>query len=116
MPWCGTRKAVLRCRQRVPTGAEPREDDWDAATNCPARRKPAVGTGEEDRPLAGRLPGGQLRSLQVKLQLSEKGLASVHRGLFGKFPKRMLRVQIVDTPFRSETGGIRGFSESRPFS
>src|SRR5467141_3588795 len=67
MPWCGTRKAVLRCRRRVPTGAEPREDDWDAAANCPARRKRAVGTGEEDRPLAGRLPGGQLRSLQVKL-------------------------------------------------
>src|ERR1700732_5267616 len=67
MAWCATRKAVLRCRQRVPTRAEPREDDWDAAANCPARRKRAVGTGEEDRPLPGRLPGGQLRSLQVKL-------------------------------------------------
>src|ERR1700732_3684810 len=64
MPWCGTRKAVLRCRQRVPTGAEPREDDWDAAANCPARRKRAVGTGEEDRALAGRPPACPLRSLQ----------------------------------------------------
>src|SRR6202047_1883531 len=67
MPWRGTRKAVLRRRWRVPTGAEPREDDRDAAADRPARRKSAVGAGEEDRPLAGRLPGGQLRSLQVKL-------------------------------------------------
>src|SRR4029077_10910071 len=67
MPWCGTRKAVLRRCQRVPTGAEPREDDRDAAANCLARRKRAVGAGEEDRPLARSLPGGQVRSLQVKL-------------------------------------------------
>src|SRR6202047_4039127 len=67
MPWRGTRKAVLRRRWRVPTGAEPREDDRDAAADCPARRKSAVGAGEEDRPLARRLPGGQMRSLQVKL-------------------------------------------------
>src|SRR6202047_34522 len=67
MPWRGTRKAVLRRRWRVPTGAEPREDDRDAAADCPARRKSAVGAGEEDRPLARQLPGGQLRSLQVKL-------------------------------------------------
>jgi hypothetical protein len=26
----------------------------------------------------------------------------------------MLRVQIVDTPFRSETGGIRGFQSFDP--
>src|ERR1700732_2124803 len=67
MPWCGTRKAVLRCRQRVPTGPERGEENGEPPANCPARRKRAVGTGEEDRPLAGRLPGGQLRSLQVKL-------------------------------------------------
>src|SRR5271163_1720042 len=28
--------------------------------------------------------------------------------------QRMLRVQIVDTPFRSETGGIRGFQSFDP--
>src|SRR6202047_3643388 len=67
MPWRGTRKAVLRRRWRVPTGAEPREDDRDAAADRPARRKRAVGTREEDRPLARRLPGGQVRSLQEKL-------------------------------------------------
>jgi hypothetical protein len=39
---CGARKTVLRRCQRVPTGAEPREDDRDAAANCPARRKRAV--------------------------------------------------------------------------
>ena len=66
-PCRGTREAMLRRRRRVPVGAEPREDDRDAAANCPARRNRAVGTGEEDRPLARRLPGGQVRSLQVKL-------------------------------------------------
>jgi hypothetical protein len=67
MPYRGTRKPVLRRRWRVTVGAEPREDDRDAAADCLARRKRAVGAGEEDRPLARSLPGGQVRSLQVKL-------------------------------------------------
>jgi hypothetical protein len=51
----------------MPVGAEPREDDRDAAADRPARGKSAVGAGEEDRPLDRRLPGGQVGSLQVKL-------------------------------------------------
>jgi hypothetical protein len=43
MPRRGTRKAVVRCRRRVPVGAEPREGDRDAAADRPARRKSAVG-------------------------------------------------------------------------
>ena len=67
MPRRGARKPVLRRRRRVPVGAEPREDDRDAAADRPARRKNAVGAGEEDRPCARRPPRGQMRSLQVKL-------------------------------------------------
>ena len=58
---------MLRRRRLVPVGAEPREDDRDAAADRPARGKGTVGADEEDRPLARRLPGGQVRSLQVKL-------------------------------------------------
>ena len=67
MPCRGARKPMLRCPRRVPVGAEPREDDRDATADCPARRKSAVGAGEENRLLARRLPGSQVRSLQVKL-------------------------------------------------
>jgi hypothetical protein len=67
MPWRGTRKAVLWRRRRVPIGAEPRKDDRDATANCPARHKCPVRAGEQKRPLTRRLPGGHLRSLQVKL-------------------------------------------------
>src|ERR1700724_1673247 len=98
MPWRGTRKAVLRCRQRVPTGAEPREDDWDAAANCPARRERAVGTGEEDRPLAGRLPGGQLRSLQVKLA---RNTVERNRGL----DQPVFRFDEIENAGNAEFGG-----------
>ena len=42
-PWCGTRKAVLRRRRRMPTGAEPREADRDAAADRPARAKALLG-------------------------------------------------------------------------
>jgi hypothetical protein len=59
-PCCG---AASACRLAPNHG----KGDWDAAANCPAWRKRAVWAGEEDRPLAVRLPGGQLRSLQVKL-------------------------------------------------
>src|SRR5580692_12181762 len=106
MPWCGTRKAVLRCRQRVPTGAEPREDDRDAAADCLARRKRAVGAGEEDRPLARRLPGGQLRSLQVKLA---RDAVERDRGL----DQPVLRFDEIENASNAEFGGeLRGLHRS----
>src|SRR3984893_15870902 len=109
MPWHGTGKAVLRCRQGVPTGAEPREDDWDAAANCPARRKRAVGTGEEDRPLAGRLPGGQLRSLQVKLA---RHTEERNRGL----DQPVFRFDEIENAGNAEFGGkLLGLHSQLPF-
>src|SRR5580704_4176236 len=67
VPWRCARKAVLRRRRRVRTGAKPGEDDWNSAADRPARRKRAVGAGKEHRPLARRLPTGHLRALQVNL-------------------------------------------------
>src|SRR4029077_14598506 len=68
MPRGGAREPVLWRRRRVPAGAEPREDNRDAATDTPPRREGAVGAGEQDRPLVRRPPRRHLRSLQVKLR------------------------------------------------
>ena len=64
MPHGGAREAVLRRSRRVPAGAEPREDDRDAAADRPSRREGAVWAGEQHRPLVRRPPRRHLRSLQ----------------------------------------------------
>src|SRR6516225_9178531 len=51
MPRRSTGKAMLWRRRQVPTGAEPREDNRDAAANCSARRKRTPGAREENRSL-----------------------------------------------------------------
>ena len=62
-------QTMLRCPRRVPVGAEPREDDRDATADCPARRKSAVGAGEENREKGSR----NFRKLHVAAEIVKDG-------------------------------------------
>src|SRR5437763_1156803 len=60
----GADKAVLRRLRLVAFRPEPRKDDRDPAADRGSRRENGVRAGEDDRPLAGRLPGCHGRPLQ----------------------------------------------------